>query len=108
MAPLLIRKRPTITVLHVQEDGRATDVEECLLEDRKTLQELGHEPQVKTTKGNFVDEVLREIKTLPYDLVVLGAYGHTKPRVLRVISDEALNLVRSTTLPVLVFRDKSA
>jgi hypothetical protein len=35
---------------------------------------------------------------------VLGAYGHKKPRYMRIISDEALNLVRLTTRPVLVYR----
>jgi hypothetical protein len=29
-----------------------------------------------------------------YDLLVLGAYGHKRPKYLKVISDEALNLVR--------------
>jgi hypothetical protein len=38
---------------------------------------------------------------------VLGAYGHKRPKYLKVISDEALNLVRWTTRPVLVYRDKS-
>jgi nucleotide-binding universal stress UspA family protein len=107
VGPLLARKKPRMTVLHVLEDGRENGAEACLMEDQKTLRELGHDPEIKTRKGSYVDEILREVKSLPYDLVVLGAYGHTKPRILRMISDEALNLVRSTTRPVLVFRDKS-
>jgi hypothetical protein len=39
--------------------------------------------------------------------VVLGAYGHRRPKYLKMISDEALNIVRLTTRPVLVYRDKS-
>jgi nucleotide-binding universal stress UspA family protein len=110
VGPLLVRKKPQITVLHVQENGRGENTEfaqACLLEGDRTLKELGHEPEIKTKKGEYVDEVLQEVKSSPYDLVILGAYGHSKPKLLRVISDEALNLVRSTTRPVLVFRNKS-
>jgi nucleotide-binding universal stress UspA family protein len=106
VSPLLARKKPKITVLHVQENGIG-DAEACLTEGRSTLTSLGHQPEIHARKGDYVDEVLKEVKALPYDLVVLGAYGHRKPKYLRVISDEALNLVRSTTRPVLVFRDRA-
>jgi nucleotide-binding universal stress UspA family protein len=110
VGPLLARKKPQMTVLHVQENGRGASAEfaqTCLIEGDRTLKDLGHEPEIKTGKGEYVDEVLREVKNSPYDLVVLGAYGHSKPKLLQMISDEALNLVRSTTRPVLVFRNKS-
>ncbi len=110
VGPLLARKKPQITVLHVQENGRGETAEfaqACLLDGNRTLKDLGHEPEIKTKKGEYVDEVLQEVKSSPYDLVILGAYGHSKPKLLRMISDEALNLVRSTTRPVLVFRNKS-
>ena len=110
VGPLLARKKPQITVLHVQENGRGETAEfaqACLLDGNRTLKDLGHEPEIKTKKGEYVDEVLQEVKSSPYDLVIMGAYGHSKPKLLRMISDEALNLVRSTTRPVLVFRNKS-
>jgi hypothetical protein len=37
--------------------------------------------------------------------VILAAYGHSMPRLLRLITDEALNLVRSAERAVLVFRN---
>jgi len=110
VGPLLARKKPQMTVLHVQENGRGASAElaqACLFEGNRTLKDLGHDPEIKTKKGEYVDEVLQEVKSSPYDLVILGAYGHGKPKLLRMISDEALNLVRSTTRPVLVFRNKS-
>jgi nucleotide-binding universal stress UspA family protein len=109
VAPLIVRKRPQITVLHVQEtyldesDGFA---EACLLQGRRTLTELGHAPLAKEAKGDFVDETLREVLAGDYDLVVLGAYGHERSKYLKVISDEALHLVSKTQRPVLVYRDK--
>ena len=32
-----------------------------------------------------------------------GVYGHKRPEYLKVLSDEALNLVRLATRPVLVY-----
>jgi nucleotide-binding universal stress UspA family protein len=110
LGPLLARKKPRITLLHVEEDGRGAhqeSAETCLLDADQTLKQFGHSPEPKVARGDYVNEVLKEVKSLPYDLVVLGAYGPKKPKYLRIISDEALNLVRSTTRPVLVFRNKS-
>ncbi|MEW6351520.1 MAG: universal stress protein [Thermodesulfobacteriota bacterium] len=107
IAPLLGRKAPEITVVYVQERDRGESDESakaCVMTGYDTLKNLGHEPVVKILKGDFVDEVIREVKSSLCDLLVLGAYGHQKPKYLHLLSDEALNLVRSTTKPVLVFR----
>jgi nucleotide-binding universal stress UspA family protein len=111
IAPLLVQRKPEITVLHVQETARAETEEfaqACVLNGYDTLNKLGHEPLTKTLKGDFVDEVLKEVRGSLYDLIVLGAYGHSRPKYLQLISDEALNLVRSTTRPVLLFKDYKA
>jgi len=108
IAPLMERKKPEITVLHVQETQRSeTDefAQACVMNGYDTLKKFGHEPLTKTLQGDFVDEVLKEVRGSLYDLIVLGAYGHNRPKYLQLISDEALNLVRSTTRPVLLFRD---
>jgi len=111
IGPLFAKKKPRITVIHVQEDKKRAASESagtCLIQEDHTLRELGHEPEIKPRTGDFVEEVLKEVKSFPYDLVVLAAYGHKKPKYLSIISDEALNVVRSTTRPVLVFRDKTS
>ena len=64
-------------------------------------------PIKKLAKGDFVDEILKAVAVERYDLLVLGAYGHQRPKYLKIISDEALNLVRLTTRPVLVYREPS-
>ncbi len=56
------------------------------------------------TWGDSVDEILKAVAVERCDLLVLGAYGHHRPKYLEIISDEALNLVRLTTRPVLVYR----
>ena len=73
----------------------------------KSLESLDLEPLTKVTKGDLVEEILRDVAVHRYDLVVLGAYGHNRPRYLNLISDEALNLARLTTRPILVYRDKA-
>ena len=68
------------------------------------------EPLTKVTKGDLVEEN-PERRCCPrrYDLVVLGAYGHNRPRYLNLISDEALNFGSSflTTVRFLSYRDKA-
>lgn len=108
IAPLFVRKKPEITILHVQETARGESpefAEACVMTGRDTLLELGYEPVTKLAQGDFEEEILKEVAVGRYDLVVLGAYGHKHPRYLPVISDEALNLARLTTRPVLVFRE---
>lgn len=110
VTPLLANRNAEITILHVQETerGETEDLAQaCLLQGDQTMQQLGHKPITKMAKGDFADEILKEVVVERYDLIVLGAYGHKRPKYLKVISDEALNLVRWTTRPVLVYRDKS-
>lgn len=110
IGPLFAKRKPEITIMHVQETERgesAEFAETCVLVGRETLHRLGFEPVIKVAKGDFEEEILKEVAVGRYDLVVLGAYGHKHPRYLPVISDEALNLARLTTRPVLVFRDIS-
>jgi nucleotide-binding universal stress UspA family protein len=110
MAPVLTSKKLETTLLHVQEtpegesDGFARD---SLQKGATLLRELHLEPITRLAKGEFVEEILKEVAVHRYDLVVLGAYGHRRPKRLGLISDEALNLARLTTRPILVFREKS-
>ncbi len=108
IAPLFARKRPEITVLHVQETERGESeelAETCLRTGEETLRRYGYVPVKKIAKGDFADEILKAVAVERYDLLVLGAYEHKLPKYLKVISDEVLNLVRLTTRPVLVYRE---
>lgn len=108
ISPLLAARKPDMTILYVEETGRKESGElcrECLLQGERTLKQFNHQPVTKAAKGEFVDEILKEASSGDYDLIVMGAYGRNRPKFLQVISDEALNLVRSTTIPVLVYRD---
>ncbi len=110
IAPLFAKKKPQIKVMHVQETELGEKEEfaqACLLEAEATLSGLGFTPATKLAKGDFVDQVLKAVAVERYDLLVLGAYGRKRPKYMKMISDEALDLVRLSTRPVLVFRDRN-
>ncbi len=73
----------------------------------KILREFDFDPLTRMAKGDFLEEILKEVVISRHDLIVLGAYGHKRPKYLKLISDEALNLARLTTRPILVYRDKA-
>jgi nucleotide-binding universal stress UspA family protein len=107
IAQLFSRKKPQVTVLHVQEteQGRSVEVlEACLRTGDETLLRDGYPHLKKIAKGDFVEEILKAVAVERYDLLVLGAYEHN-PKHLKVMSNEVLDLVRLTTRPVLVYRE---
>ncbi len=109
-APFLKAKNAEITLLHVQETAQRESDEfarESLQLGANILRKFDFEPITKMTKGDFVEQILKEVAVHRYDLVVLGAYGHNRPKYLKLISDEALNLARLTTRPILVFRERT-
>jgi len=108
IAPLFAKKKPDITVLHVQEmeqEESGEFVEACLRTGEETLRRYGYAPITKTAKGDFVEEILKAVAIERYDLLVFGGYEPKLPKYLKVISDEVLDLVRLTTRPVLVYRE---
>ena len=110
IAPLFAKKKPEITVLHIQEmeqGGSVEILEACLRTGDDALGRYGYAPIQKIAKGDFVDEILKAVAIERYDLLVLGAYEHNQPKSSKVISDEVLDLVRLTTRPVLVYREDS-
>lgn len=107
IAPLFAKQKPEVTIMHVQETALGESEEfaqSCVLTGEETLRKHGFTPIKKLTQGDFVEEILKAVAVERYDLLVLGAYGHQRPKYLKMISDEALNLVRLTTRPVLVYR----
>jgi nucleotide-binding universal stress UspA family protein len=110
IAPLLKDKNAEITLSHVQETGLGESDEfarTSLQEGARILRTFDYEPVTKMVKGDFVEEILKDVAVQRYDLVVLGAYGHGRAKYLQLISDEALNLARLTTRPILVFRESA-
>lgn len=111
MGKLLSDKKVGITLLHVQETSQSESDEfarASLQKGAQILRKFDLDPITKMARGEFVEEILKDVAVHRYDLVVLGAYGHKLPRHLKLISDEALNLARLTTRPILVYREKDS
>ena len=109
IAPLLKGKNAEISLLHVQETGQRESDEfarASLQRGAQILREFDYDPITRMVKGDLVEEILKDVAVHRYDLIVLGAYGHKRPKYLKLISDEALNLARLTTRPILVYRNK--
>ncbi len=110
VAPLLTNKKVELTLMHVQETGHGESDEfarTSLHQAAQILRGFDLDPITRMEKGDFVETILRDVAINRHDLVVLGAYGHKRPKYLKLISDEALNLARLTTRPILVYRETS-
>lgn len=109
IAPMLLKRKPKITLMHVrdtddQESQEFADA--CILKGESTLKKLKHLPETKLVAGNVVEEVVREISLSPCDLVVIGAQGFGKSSRFNILSEKALQIIRRTTRPVLLYRPK--
>jgi nucleotide-binding universal stress UspA family protein len=109
ISPMLLKRKPKITLMHVrdtddQESQEFADA--CVLKGESTLKKLKHKPEAKLVAGKVVEEVVREIALNPYDLVVLGAQGFGKSGRFNILSEKALQIIRRTTRPVLLYRPK--
>ncbi|MBI5248607.1 MAG: universal stress protein [Desulfomonile tiedjei] len=108
LGPLLANKNAEITLLHVQETGQGESDEfarASLQKGAQILRDFDFDPLARMAKGDFVEEILKDVAVNRHDLIVMGAYGHKRPKYLQLISDEAHNLARLTTRPILVFRE---
>jgi nucleotide-binding universal stress UspA family protein len=105
---LFQKKKPEISIVHVQETKIAESdkyAKQCVEDAERTIRGFGFSPVLVTAQGDFVDELLKAVTVKRFDLIVLGAHWQKRSKYLAMISDEALDLVRLTNRPVLVFRE---
>jgi nucleotide-binding universal stress UspA family protein len=110
ISPMLLKRKPKITLMHVRDTDNQESQEfadACVLKGESTLKKLEHQPEIKLTAGNVVEEVVREIALSPYDFVVLGAQGFGKSGRFNILSEKSLQIIRRTTRPVLLYRPKA-
>ena len=67
------------------------------------LREAGYNVRCKFESGQPEKVIAREIETDAYDLVVMGAYGHSRIRNL-IIGSTTTEMIRSCKIPLLLFR----
>jgi nucleotide-binding universal stress UspA family protein len=106
---MLRKRKPKITLMHVRDTDDLESQEfadACVLKGETTLKKLDHQPQTKLAAGNVVEEVVKEINQSPSDLVVIGAQGFVKPGRFNILKEKSLQIIRLTTRPVLLYRQK--
>jgi nucleotide-binding universal stress UspA family protein len=109
LVPLLLKEKVEITLLHVRDADHEESEEfarACLLKGESILGEGDQKPETKLASGNVVEEIIREISLDNYDLVVLGARGLGKSGRFNILSERSLQIIRRTTRPVLLYREK--
>ncbi|WP_282601747.1 universal stress protein [Paracoccus sp. PARArs4] len=90
-----------VTLLHVGEDKPA--MRDKLDEAAMTLAGAGLRPDIRINAGE-PDEVIDRVVTEDgFDLLVMGAYGHSRIRSL-IIGSTTTAMVRAVRIPVLLYR----
>jgi nucleotide-binding universal stress UspA family protein len=67
------------------------------------MREAGYNVLTKIVSGQPEKVIAREIETDAYDLVVMGAFGHSRIRNL-IIGSTTTEMIRSCKIPLLLFR----
>jgi nucleotide-binding universal stress UspA family protein len=69
----------------------------------RQLREAGYQVQTKFEPGRPETVIAREVESDAYDLLVMGAFGHSRIRHL-IIGSTTTEMIRSCKIPILLFR----
>jgi nucleotide-binding universal stress UspA family protein len=89
---------------HLLRAGRIDSKAECFLQEAAgKLQAAGYEVTVRATPGDPETVIAEAIRNEGIELLIMGAYGHSRIRQL-VVGSTTTALVRTCPVPVLMFR----
>lgn len=89
-----------VTVGEGQGEGHAS---RTLLHAEETLNKAGREATCQVLTGDVEDAIANYVDKVKADLLVMGAYGHSRIRHL-LIGSTTTDLIRRCRIPVLLFR----
>lgn len=98
-SPLL--KGKSCTVVHVGEPGVQT--EQKLSWAEQQLRAAGFEPTTEIIPGTAETVLAERVKVEQIDLMVMGAYGHSKIRTM-IVGSTTTQVLRNCQIPVLLLR----
>lgn len=90
-----------ITVVMVSEDDKSGD--KCLTNAKEILGKFNVTHDTLQKSGDTVDSILDVCKNGEFDLLVMGAYGHSKIREF-VLGGTTVQIMRKSNCPVLLCR----
>ena len=93
--------RPRITVFSVTDPG--SDLAKAGIAAAARLAEAGYDASAKAKSGHAEKIITEETERDGADLLIMGAYGHSRIRNL-IIGSTTTSLIRSCPIPLLLFR----
>ena len=89
---------------HILRAGRIDSSAELELEEAAAkLSAAGYEVNLESTAGTPEEVISMAVEKLEINLLVMGAYGHSKIRQL-IVGSTTTTLIRTCHIPVLMFR----
>jgi len=70
---------------------------------RGRLADAGFEPRIHALSGDPEDVIAHQVEALGIDLLVMGAYGHSRIRAL-IVGSTTTQLLRACEIPMLLLR----
>lgn len=70
---------------------------------QRALRDAGFTPQTVIRPGDAEDVIVEQVEKLDIDLLVMGAYGHSRIRHL-IVGSTTTNVLRNCSVPVLLLR----
>jgi nucleotide-binding universal stress UspA family protein len=92
-----------VSVTTVASLGGEEAASKTLLAAKQQALDHGVKAHLQLLHGNPEDEILRLCETLGADLIVMGAYGHTRIREL-ILGSTTSHVIRKAAVPVLLTR----
>lgn len=90
--------------IHLLSVGRDSIIDQNELEKAvASLKEGGYDATAESVAGNPETAIADKVSSDGFDLVIMGAYGHSRIRNL-IIGSTTTEMVRSCMVPVLLFR----
>jgi nucleotide-binding universal stress UspA family protein len=93
--------RPKIIVLTVGTDG--SDHADAAKAATQELTDAGYEAETRIKPGHADSVIAEEVETSGADLLIMGAYGHSRIRSM-IIGSTTTSMIRSCLIPLLLFR----
>ena len=92
---------PKVIVLSVTSEG--TELADAAVQAAQRLIQAGYQAETQILAGDAEQVISDHVETVKADLLIMGAYGHSRIRSL-IIGSTTTWMIRSCRIPVLLFR----
>jgi len=83
--------------------SETAEAQDTLADASKRLRDAGYSVEAQLVKGQPDAVIVAYVESQQIDVLVMGAYGHTRLRNL-IIGSTTTEMIRSCKVPVMLFR----